>query len=103
MRVQLRSVLKDSGFHIGCLFLVAFFARLVFTGWMGWFGRIVNNDAYEYNQIALSLLQGHGFAFGPGQPTAFRPFGYPVFLAAIYATLGPSTTWVHWVQALLGG
>jgi len=102
VRLRLGFVLRDSRFQIVCLFLVALSARLIFTEWMGWFGRIVNNDAHEYNQITLSLLQGHGFAFGPGEPTAFRPFGYPVFLAIIYGVLGPSVVWVQCIQALLG-
>jgi hypothetical protein len=68
----------------------------------GSYGRVVNNDAYDYNQIAASLLAGHGFSFGPGAPTAFRPFGYPLLLAAVYGTAGSQIIAVHWLQAILG-
>lgn len=65
------------------------------------YGQVVNNDGASYNQIATSLLQGHGFAWGPGQPTAYRLFGYPWLLSAVYAVAGPSPAALQWAQALL--
>jgi hypothetical protein len=81
--------------------LAALIARLLFLWLAGFYGRVANNDAFEYNRIADSLLGGYGFALGPGQPTAFRPFGYPFFLASIYA-LGLSVSGVQLCQAILG-
>lgn len=45
-------------------------------------------DADQYSRIAVNLLTGGGFAILPGDPTAWRAPGYPVFLAAIYWIAG---------------
>lgn len=58
-------------------------------------------DEVSYQLLAGSLLSGRGFAF-EGVPTAFRPPGYPVFLAAIYGTIGFSPALVRLFQAALG-
>jgi 4-amino-4-deoxy-L-arabinose transferase-like glycosyltransferase len=64
-----------------------------------------NNDPADYDHIARSLASGHGYPptllAAPGTPSALRPPGYPLLLAAVY-TLGG-----HWgagrvVNALLG-
>jgi hypothetical protein len=78
-------------------------ARVLFLIAAGFLGRIINNDGHAYFQIASSLLAGDGFASGPGHPTAFRPFGYPFFLAAIYGAFGESVVSIQICQALLGG
>lgn len=52
--------------------------------------RIVH-DAYDYDRHARSIAAGQGYAplgTGPGRETAFRPPGYPYFLAAIYQITG---------------
>lgn len=100
---QLRfGVIRRRREHLVGLFLIALLGRLLFMVGAGSYGRVINSDAYEYNQIAASLLAGDGFAFGPGQPTAFRPFGYPFLLAALYGTTGLQVIGVHWLQAILG-
>ncbi len=92
-----RSVLPYS-----VLSLLGFAARVLFLHLTGTWGTVINNDAHEYNQIASSILAGYGFAVGPGQPTAFRPLGYPYFLAALYGLCGRSVAVVQLAQALLG-
>lgn len=77
-------------------------ARLAFFAYFGAAGQILNNDASDYNRIALNLLGGYGFALDPGSPTAFRPFGYPWFLAFIYAIFPNSVMAVQCIQILLG-
>jgi hypothetical protein len=102
MKRRLLKLLSNRSFQLLGLVAVALVARLLFLEGAGLAGRLANNDAAEYNTIAASLLAGQGFAFGPGEPTAFRPFGYPWFLAAIYGVAGPSLLAVQWVQAALG-
>jgi 4-amino-4-deoxy-L-arabinose transferase-like glycosyltransferase len=56
--------------------------------------RIVH-DARDYDRHARSIASGDGFArIGPGptRVTAFRPPGYPVFLAGVYALGGRGWT-----------
>ena len=56
--------------------------------------RIVH-DAHDYDLHARSIASGDGFArIGPGptRRTAFRPPGYPVFLAGVYALGGREWT-----------
>jgi hypothetical protein len=84
------------------LFVIALVARLLFLALSGFYGQVINSDAQDYGQIAVNLLAGHGFAFGPAEPTSFRPFGYPPFLAVVYALVGGSAAGVHWTQAVLG-
>lgn len=57
-------------------------------------------DGVGYDQIARNLLAGQGFALE--QPTAFRPPGYPLFLAGVYALSGGSVVMLRVIQALLG-
>ena len=95
-------LIRESRVQMLALVVLAIAARVLYLQATHSFGQITNNDAQEYNQIAHNLLGGSGFAFKPGEPTAFRPFGYPWFLATIYATVGDSTTGVHWLQVFLG-
>jgi hypothetical protein len=42
-------------------------------------------DSHIYDSLARGLVQGHGWAYGP---SAYRPPGYPIFLAGIYELVG---------------
>jgi 4-amino-4-deoxy-L-arabinose transferase-like glycosyltransferase len=57
-------------------------------------------DGIGYDMIARNLLAGNGFVLD-GRPTAFRPPGYPAFLALIYA-LGGDWAVLRVIQAFLG-
>jgi 4-amino-4-deoxy-L-arabinose transferase-like glycosyltransferase len=92
----------DVRLHLPALVLVALFARLLFLVVSGSYGRVINHDATEYLDIAESLLAGFGFAFGPGQPTAFRPFGYPFLIAAVFGIVGARVAPFQSMQAALG-
>jgi len=59
------------------------------------------SDMADYDNLARSLLRGEGFA-RDGQPTAYRPPLYPVFLAIVYRVAGPSPVRARVVQAFLG-
>jgi hypothetical protein len=41
-------------------------------------------DERDYEQLARSLLHNQTFAFADGNPTAWRPPGYPAFIAVAY-------------------
>jgi 4-amino-4-deoxy-L-arabinose transferase-like glycosyltransferase len=42
-------------------------------------------DAASYNYLAATLAKGHGWGYGT---SAYRPPGYPVFLAGVYLLVG---------------
>lgn len=62
-------------------------------------------DGVAYDQIALNILEGHGFSKNPGEPyekdSTITP-GYPFFLAFIYALFGHSKIVVVLIQIILG-
>lgn len=57
-------------------------------------------DEGDYHRIAASLAAGDGFS-GTYGPTAFRPPGQPLFLAAVYSVFGTSVRHAYVAQALL--
>jgi hypothetical protein len=60
-------------------------------------------DRLDYHQLALRMLEGQGYTNEAGEPTAYRPVGYPAFLAALFALAGVAEPLVvRLVQALLG-
>jgi hypothetical protein len=69
---------------------------LVFNGG----GHFAFADERDYDSIATALLAGDGFSLH-GQPSAFRPPGQSVFLAAIYALSGHHPLVAELVQAVL--
>jgi 4-amino-4-deoxy-L-arabinose transferase-like glycosyltransferase len=60
------------------------------------------HDGIEYDLLATNLVNGEGFALIAGQPYAFRPPGFPFFLALIYILFGRSYLAVRVTNALLG-
>lgn len=63
-------------------------------------GHIGFLDERDYDSIATALLAGDGFSLR-GQPSAVRPPGQSVFLAAIYAVAGHRPFVAELVQAVL--
>ncbi|MBI5105806.1 MAG: glycosyltransferase family 39 protein, partial [Solirubrobacterales bacterium] len=53
-------------------------------------GYELRHDQRDYDQHALSLARGEGYSrrVAYGRPTAFRPPGYPYFLAGVYRLAG---------------
>ena len=45
-------------------------------------------DEQHYARIAMSVMAGDGFAWGPGSPTSIRPPLYPGALAALWTAVG---------------
>ena len=68
-------------------------------------------DEVSYHNLALRVLDGHGFSFGerwwPGtaanEPTAHWSYLYTIYLVAIYAVLGPSPLLARILQAIIVG
>jgi 4-amino-4-deoxy-L-arabinose transferase-like glycosyltransferase len=66
------------------------------------------NDAADYDRNAVSLATTGGYpTSGVGGPTAFRPPGFPIVLAAVYKIVGVGSASVRWeagriAQAILG-
>lgn len=48
------------------------------------------HDAVAYDKLAWRLASGEGYVNDKGEPEAFWPVGYPVFLAVIYLAFGHS-------------
>ncbi|MDX2175886.1 MAG: glycosyltransferase family 39 protein [Candidatus Sumerlaeia bacterium] len=80
---------------LGC---VALAPRLA---WVALVPSIPWSDFLEYHELAERLLETGRFATAEGAPTAFRPMGYPAFLAAVYA-LGGGIGAVGVLNALFG-
>lgn len=64
-------------------------------------------DPYDFSRTAASIARGHGYPSTDrapgGGPSAFRPPGYPVFLAAVYSIAGhPAPSIGRLVGAFLG-
>ena len=62
---------------------------------------IRGDDPDKYLLIARNLIEGDGYATVGGQPTAYRPPMYPVFLASTMLIFQGSMKAVALVQALL--
>ena len=67
-------------------------------------GLPLTNDPLDYDHIARSIADGHGYppSHVSGGASAFRPPGFPVFLAGVYKVTGGSVTAGRVAQALLG-
>lgn len=69
------------------IFLTALAVRVLLVMAVPYVG---GGDAIHYDALAWSLVQGHGYSFGDGQPTAYIAPGYPLLVAAIYRLFGHS-------------
>ena len=76
-----------------------FVFRLVFSLTSG--GLVRGSDPDAYVAIARNLATGQGFASVAEQPTAYRPPGYPVFLAAVLRMSNMSFAAAAVVQSVL--
>ncbi len=87
--------------------LLALGVRLALGGLAGWHDErfYVSPDSYEYDQIAVNLVQGRGYSRAtaePYVPDVRRTPVYPVLLAGLYAVLGHQPGAAVVVNALLG-
>lgn len=80
------------------LFLFALIVRLLFVIVTG-LSDTPTYDGLGYDILAVNLLQGKGYA--GDVPTAFRPPGYPLFLAGVYGLFGHRFAAVRLMQVLI--
>lgn len=80
------------------VFAVAFGTRLFFVV----FAPFIAGDSTDYQRIALNMLSGNGYALHDAVPTTYRLPGYPIFIAAVYATTGAAPQGVLLMQASVG-
>lgn len=60
-------------------------------------------DSTDYDHLARTILSSFSFSAPNGEPTAFRPPGYPAFLAAVYFVFGlGNLKAVVYIQAFFG-
>ncbi len=79
--------------------LLAFVVRLGYVLSLG--DRLYWVDEYDYMAIAESVAEGHGFSIN-GEPTAFRPAGYPLFLALFHKLGVQSEMDIRLLHVVLG-
>jgi 4-amino-4-deoxy-L-arabinose transferase-like glycosyltransferase len=68
---------------VSSLLLLALAVRILYVLHTSNFNLI--EDAKSYDYLARTLAQGHGWGYGA---SAYRPPGYPIFLAGIYLLVG---------------
>lgn len=87
------------------LYLIAILLlAVVFRAYGVWAHPAVpNGDAEDYHGLATRMVEGRGYVNAAGQPTAWRPPAYPVFLAGVYKIAGVSVQRATIVQVILGG
>lgn len=85
---------------IGVVFIIGLAIRLLSVMFLGGYSAPPVFDGISYDILATNMLSGNGFALGFA--TAFRPPGYPFFLALIYVIFGHHYEWIRVWQAVLG-
>jgi 4-amino-4-deoxy-L-arabinose transferase-like glycosyltransferase len=90
---------RRKGIAFALVFALAIILRL-YAIWQ--FPATPAADAADYHRLAISIAASHSYVAQNGSPTAWRPPGYPLFLAGIYSAAGVSVFIACVVQALLG-
>jgi 4-amino-4-deoxy-L-arabinose transferase-like glycosyltransferase len=72
------------------------------TAWILYVQSIPISDFAWYDERAWGIASGLGYVDGNGSATAYRPVGYPAFLAAIYKLFGHSWVAGQVANAILG-
>ena len=80
--------------------LAALTVRIVYALTLG--EDIYWEDEFDYKALGQSLAEGRGYVAADGEPTAFRPVGYPLLLAALNLFGVRSVPAIRMAQALLG-
>lgn len=89
----------NTSLSVAVILAVALAARLAYVTVIVGLGSPPTYDGIGYDMLAVHLLETG--TYGVEHPTAFRPPGYPIFLAGVYLLFGHSYPAVRLVQALL--
>jgi 4-amino-4-deoxy-L-arabinose transferase-like glycosyltransferase len=89
---------RREGLSLLGILLFALVVRLLFVVVIG-LSDAPTYDGLGYDILAMNLLRGKGYA--GDAPTAFRPPGYPLFLAGIYGLFGHRYGAVRVMQVLV--
>ena len=89
------------------LFMASLVVRVVFciispNPYQGEIKGEIISDAVEYDILARTIVEGGGFGFYPGQPTAFRNPLLPFLAAGVYKLTGPNPVAVQILMIILG-
>ena len=84
---------------LAAILVLAFALRVVVA--LSW-QPALTGDAEDYDRLAAGVAAGRGYVDTRGQPTAWRPPGYPAYLAPVYAVAGDSPAAVGLTQAAVG-
>jgi len=82
----LTALTRDTRVAVLLILALAALVRLAYVGLIVGLSSPPTYDGLGYDILATNLLQRGVYGFE--QPTAFRPPGYPLFLAAVYALFG---------------
>ena len=58
-------------------------------------------DGVEYHALAQQIVNGNGYVTTNGTPTAYRPIGYPLFLALLFEVGGTGLLWIRFMQVII--
>ncbi len=94
-------LLQNERTFLGVLFVAALTLRVLYLVLFVGLDSQPTYDGVGYDKLATALLQGKGYVNIYGEPTAFRPPIYPLFLSGIYAVTFHSFAAVRVTQAVL--
>ncbi|MDZ7316662.1 MAG: glycosyltransferase family 39 protein [candidate division KSB1 bacterium] len=92
--------MKSTKTQLLVVLAVAFLLRLVYIATLD--DLVFWEDEYDYLELGKSLAEGRGFVDVQGRPTAFRPLGYPLLLAALNFIGCERPSEIRLVHSLLG-
>jgi 4-amino-4-deoxy-L-arabinose transferase-like glycosyltransferase len=98
MHMTNKAVYKESTRILIMILLAAAALRLA---WVLYSPALPAQDFSDYQRLALSVVNGQGYS-GTAGATAFRPPGYPLFLAALFWIFGQSLLVAKLANVALG-
>ena len=100
--IRSAKLLVGHGKDVRWLAAIILMALVIRCAWVLLFQTPPESDPAHYDELAWRLANGHGYSYDDGTPTAYRPVGYPAFLAIIYALFGHSWLAAGIANATLG-
>ena len=95
--MKINSYLKNEKLLLGIL-LIGFLVRIAYIGIQK--DEIYWIDGVEYHSLAQQLVNGNGYVAEDNTPTAYRPIGYPLFLALVFKLGSSGLLWIRFIQCI---